>query len=78
MVVTHGLYPPEELEKVRQAFANRVADEDEAPARLSTAREELRRGGRRAGWVAEIAALRAEVERAPRCARVPSRPRSAT
>ena len=23
VVVTHGLYPPEELEKVRQAFANR-------------------------------------------------------
>ena len=63
MVVTHGLYPPEEFEKVRQAFANRVADEDEAPSRLSSAREELATATAAPGWVAEIAALRAEVER---------------
>ena len=58
--VAHGLYPPEEFERVRQAFANRVADDDEVPARLSTAREELVGDRRRdSGWVGEVAALRA-------------------
>ena len=46
--VAHGLYPPEELEKVRQAFANRHAGDEETPARLSAARVDLR-GGRPAG-----------------------------
>lgn len=60
--VSHGLYPPEEFERVRQAFANRVADEDEAPARLSTAREGLAATAAAPGWVAEVAALRAQVD----------------
>ena len=60
--MAHGLYPPDEFERVRQAFANRVADEDEAPARLSTAREELAAATAAPGWVGEIAALRTEVE----------------
>ena len=59
--VAHGLYPPEEFERVRQAFANRVADDDEVPSRLSTAREELAATAAAPGWVGEIAALRAEV-----------------
>src|SRR5262249_40269078 len=60
--VAHGLYPPEEFERVRQAFANRVADEDEVPTRLSTAREELAARAAAPGWVDEIAALRAQVD----------------
>ncbi|MHB1556315.1 MAG: YceH family protein [Isosphaeraceae bacterium] len=59
--VAHGLYPPEEFERVRQAFANRVADEDEAPSRLSSAREELAASTAAPGWVAEVAALRAQM-----------------
>jgi uncharacterized protein YceH (UPF0502 family) len=60
--VAHGLYPPEELERVRQAFANRVAEEDEAPSRLSTAREGLTATAAAPGWVGEIAALRAQID----------------
>jgi uncharacterized protein YceH (UPF0502 family) len=60
--VAHGLYPPEELEKVRQAFAGRTAGDDEAPARLSAARAELATAAAAPGWVAEVAALRAEVD----------------
>ena len=43
VLVTHGLYPPEELEKVRQAFASqrRGRRDEDLPARLSTARAEL-------------------------------------
>ncbi len=59
--VAHGLYPPEELERVRHAFAGRVAAEDEAPSRLSTARVELAAATAAPTWVTEIAALRAEV-----------------
>jgi uncharacterized protein len=59
--VAHGLYPPEELERVRHAFAGRVAVEDEAPSRLSTARVELAAATAAPTWVTEIAALRAEV-----------------
>ena len=64
--VAHGLYPPEEFERVRQAFANRVADEDEAPLRLSTAPcEEVAATAAAPGWVGEVATLRAQVEGAP-------------
>src|SRR3954449_5782458 len=42
VVVTHGLYPPQELEKVRQAYAQSAAagDYDERPARLANVRAE--------------------------------------
>jgi uncharacterized protein len=59
--VAHGLYPPEELEKVRNAFANRYAGEDETPTRLSPARVDLAAAAPPV-WATEIAALRAEVE----------------
>lgn len=64
VVVTHGLYPPQELEKVRQAFAQSAAaaDEDERPARLSPARAELASAVHTPAWAAESAALRAEIE----------------
>jgi uncharacterized protein YceH (UPF0502 family) len=61
--VAHGLYAPEELEKVRQAFASRFAGDDEAPTRLSSARVDLAATPAVAPWVAEIAALRSEVDR---------------
>jgi uncharacterized protein len=60
--VTHGLYPPEELEKVRAAFANRVAGEEEAPTRLSTARVDLAAAPAVPAWATEVAALRTELE----------------
>src|SRR5262249_3711144 len=60
--VAHGLYPPEEPEKARPAFAGRVAGDDEAPARVSTARVGRAAAAAAPSWVAEIAALRAEVD----------------
>jgi uncharacterized protein YceH (UPF0502 family) len=60
--VAHGLYPPDELEKVRQAFASRHAGDGETPARLSTARVELAEAQAAPGWAAEIAALRSELD----------------
>jgi uncharacterized protein len=59
--VAHGLYPPEELEKVRSAFANRYAGEDETPTRLAPARVDLA-ATTPPIWATEIAALRAEVD----------------
>jgi uncharacterized protein YceH (UPF0502 family) len=60
--VTHGLYPPEELEKVRQAFAGRQSGEDEMPARIAPARTDLAAAAAAPGWVTEVAGLRAEVD----------------
>src|SRR4051794_4851630 len=61
-VGTHGLYPPAELEKVRQAYAQSAAagDYDERPARLAAVRAEAAVGP--PPWMAEVAALRADVE----------------
>jgi uncharacterized protein YceH (UPF0502 family) len=60
VIVTHGLYPPQELEKVRLAYANAAVagDEEERPVRLSAVRSEPSPPA----WVAETAALRAEIE----------------
>jgi len=60
--VAHGLYPPEELEKVRQVFASRHAGEDEAPSRLSAARVDLAAAQAAPGWTAEIADLRNQID----------------
>jgi uncharacterized protein YceH (UPF0502 family) len=62
VIVAHGLYPPDELEKVRQAFANRLAGEDELPVRVSTARAEVAAVAATPLWADELAALRAEVD----------------
>jgi uncharacterized protein YceH (UPF0502 family) len=65
VVVTHGLYPPAELEKVRQAFAQQAVaanDDEERPARLSPARAELSAAAQAPAWAAEVAALRSEIE----------------
>jgi uncharacterized protein len=59
--VTHGLYPPEEFEKVRAAFANRVAGDEEVPTRLSTARVDLAAVPAVPAWSTEITALRSEL-----------------
>lgn len=63
VVVTHGLYPPAELEKVRQAYAQSAAagDYDDRPARMAGVRAEASAVGPPA-WSAEVNALRAEVE----------------
>lgn len=61
VVVTHGLYPPQELEKVRLAFAQSAAalgDEEERPARLASSRSEHATPS----WAGEAAALRAEID----------------
>ena len=60
--VAHGLYPPEELERVRQAFASRHAGDDETPTRLSPARVDAAAAPVAPAWTTEIAALRAEVD----------------
>ena len=58
VMVTHGIYPPDELEKVRQAFANAAPIDDEAPApRAASSRAESS-----PGWRDEVAGLRSEVE----------------
>lgn len=64
VMLTHGLYPPEELEKVRLAFAATVAagGDEEAPARVSAARGELSAGALTPAWATEIAAVRGEVD----------------
>lgn len=66
VVVTHGLYPEQELERVRQAFANQpvVADNDavEGPVRAAVARQAHSASLAEPGWAAETAALRAKVE----------------
>jgi uncharacterized protein len=63
VVVTHGLYPPAELEKVRQAYAQSAAagEYDDRPARVAGARAEAAAVGP-PPWMAEVAALRSEVE----------------
>jgi uncharacterized protein len=55
VMVTHGLYPPEELERARQAYAHAPApvEDDDRPGRAAPAS---------AGVAAEVAALRAELE----------------
>jgi uncharacterized protein YceH (UPF0502 family) len=60
--VAHGLYPVEELEKVRQAFASRHASDVETPTRLASARVDLAAAPVAPAWATEIAALRAEVD----------------
>lgn len=64
VVVTHGLYPPEELEKVRQAFAATAgaAGDDETPARAAAARAELTTAATAPAWSTEIAQVRADVD----------------
>lgn len=53
VVVTHGLYPPEELEKVRKAQALAIPPDDEAPPRPSPPRPDTS---------GELATLRADVQ----------------
>ncbi len=65
VTVTHGLYPPEEAERVKQAFANMpVAAEEEVerPIRSAAVRHEHASALEEPGWVAEIAAMKAEME----------------
>ena len=64
MLVTHGLYPPEEAERVRQAFANRIAADDEvaeASVRSASARQGRAAAHAEPGWIVEVNALKAEV-----------------
>jgi uncharacterized protein YceH (UPF0502 family) len=60
--VTHGLYPSEELEKVRTAFDGRTAGEEEVPTRLSTSRVDQAAAPGVPAWAVEIAGLRSELE----------------
>jgi hypothetical protein len=62
-MLTHGVYPPEELEKVREAFAQGAAAGDEdVPARASATRAELAAAANTPAWATEIASVRADVE----------------
>jgi uncharacterized protein YceH (UPF0502 family) len=60
--VAHGLYPPDELERVRQAFASRHAGDDEVPTRLSPARVDAAAAPVAPAWSSEIAELRTELD----------------
>jgi uncharacterized protein YceH (UPF0502 family) len=62
VLVTHGLYPHEELEKVRTAFAGRIGGEEELPARLSTNRVDQAAAASVPSWAVEVASLRSELE----------------
>jgi uncharacterized protein YceH (UPF0502 family) len=57
VMLTHGLYPPDELEKVRQAFASGpgAVGAEEVPARVATT-------ATAPAWAAEAAAVRAEID----------------
>jgi uncharacterized protein YceH (UPF0502 family) len=59
--VAHGLYPPDELERVRQAFASRHAGDDETPTRLSPARVDAAAAPVAPAWSTEVASLRVEI-----------------
>jgi uncharacterized protein YceH (UPF0502 family) len=64
VMVTHGLYPPDEAERVRQAFAHQAAAadaEEERAVRTTAARHESAAAHAEPGWVAETTALRAEI-----------------
>ena len=63
VVVTHGLYPPEELEKVRAAFKDAPApvDDERPPARLARAEAAASAMQAGPGWSAEAEAIRAEL-----------------
>lgn len=54
VMVTHGLYPPEELERIKQQYAAgaQTGSHADRPARTDAASP---------GWAAEAAALRAEI-----------------
>jgi uncharacterized protein YceH (UPF0502 family) len=55
VVVTHGLYPPEELERIRASHANSSSGQEESgPARSYASAS--------GGTAGEVAALRAEIE----------------
>jgi uncharacterized protein YceH (UPF0502 family) len=56
VMVTHGLYPPEELEAVRRKHASSAGGEDDEPDAPPP------RSAASGGWAAEAAALRAEIE----------------
>jgi uncharacterized protein YceH (UPF0502 family) len=63
VVVTHNLYPPEELEKVRQAFADAAPLDDEPAPRAVTRRaESAAAAAAPPAWREEVSALRAEVQ----------------
>lgn len=60
VIVTHGLYPPSELEKIRQAWANRISADDEAPLPRAAAVAAAAQGP--PPWAQEIAMLRTDLE----------------
>jgi uncharacterized protein len=60
--VTHGLYPKEELEKVRTAFAGRIGGDEELPTRISAGRMDQAAAPVVPAWAIEIAALKSELE----------------
>ncbi len=60
VVVTHGLYPPDELERVRQKYQQNSTKEFETSETRVSQRSET--PTRSAGWSAEAETLRAEVQ----------------
>jgi uncharacterized protein YceH (UPF0502 family) len=63
VMITHGLYPADELEKVREAFAaGSAGGDEESPARVFAARAEHSAGAISPAWAPEIASVRAELD----------------
>jgi uncharacterized protein YceH (UPF0502 family) len=60
--VAHGLYPPDELEKVRLAFASRHAVDDDAPTRPAASPIDVAAPQSAPGWAAEVADLRNQIQ----------------
>jgi uncharacterized protein YceH (UPF0502 family) len=63
VMVTHGLYPPAELEKVRLAYSQSAAasdDDGDRPARIASVRAEA--GSHASALAADVVALRTELE----------------
>ena len=60
--VAHGLYPARRAREGPPGILGRHAGDDETPSRLSTARVDLAATPVAPAWLAELAALRAEVD----------------
>lgn len=61
VVVTHNLYPPDELERVRKTFADAPPPDDD-PAPRAVARRADSAAAAAPAWRDEVAALRVEVQ----------------
>ena len=63
-IVTHGVYPPDEAEKVRKAYEGHTFSEgaeEPGPVRVANLRQAHSAGLAEPAWMAEIASLKSEI-----------------